>query len=166
MIKKQKGLYLFIYFVFIYLNVFKPVTIWSHNLDAAISESDKMRISAGVCVCVGTMGHLEVAQGAEPRRDLFQTVVVQVDLADVGDVGQTAVLHKADLVEAQAQSATRQHNMTIYFARRTHFARVRGFFFLHVAFSRALFRHIFKSVDKEMQMSFYDDRSYFVNRRQ
>lgn len=46
--------------------------------------------------------HLEGAQGVEVRWDLFQTVVIQVDLTDVRDAGKAAVFYILDLVKAES----------------------------------------------------------------
>lgn len=48
------------------------------------------------------VNHLEVAQGAEARWDLFQTVVVQVDLTDARDAGKAAIFYKLDLVKTES----------------------------------------------------------------
>lgn len=47
-----------------------------------------------------SISHLEVAQGAEAWWDLFQTVVVQVDLTNVRDGGKAAIFYRLDLVKA------------------------------------------------------------------
>lgn len=49
-----------------------------------------------------SVSHLEVAQGAEAGWDLFQLVVVQVDLTDVRDAGQASIFYKLDLVKTQS----------------------------------------------------------------
>lgn len=49
-----------------------------------------------------SVSHLEVAHGAKVRWDLFQTVVVQVDLTDARDAGKAAVFYRLDLVKAQS----------------------------------------------------------------
>lgn len=41
----------------------------------------------------------------QARRHAGQSVVVEVQLSQVGDVSQRAVLHRADLIEAQTQPA-------------------------------------------------------------
>lgn len=46
--------------------------------------------------------YLEVAQGAEAWWDLFQLVVVQVDLTDVWCTGKASIFHRFNLVEAQS----------------------------------------------------------------
>lgn len=49
-----------------------------------------------------SVSYLEVAQGAEAWWDLFQLVVVQVDLTDVWRTGKASVFHRLDLVKAQS----------------------------------------------------------------
>lgn len=48
------------------------------------------------------VSYLEVAQGVEARWDLFQLVVVQVDLTDVWHTGKASIFHRFNLVEAQS----------------------------------------------------------------
>lgn len=48
------------------------------------------------------VNHLEVAQGVEARWDLFQTVVVQVDLTDIWDAGKAAIFYILDLVKTES----------------------------------------------------------------
>lgn len=48
------------------------------------------------------INHLEVAQGVEVRWDLFQTVVVQVDLTDARDAGKAAIFYILDLVKTES----------------------------------------------------------------
>lgn len=49
--------------------------------------------------------YLDVFMFGQAGRDAGQDVVVEVQLPQVGDIGQRAVLHRADLVAAQAQPA-------------------------------------------------------------
>lgn len=52
-----------------------------------------------VPVLLVSLSHLEIAQGAEARWDLSQTVVVQVDLTDALDFGKAAIFYRLDLVK-------------------------------------------------------------------
>lgn len=49
--------------------------------------------------------YLDVLVVGQASRNTDQGVVVEVQLSHVGDVGQSAVFHGADLIVAQTQSA-------------------------------------------------------------
>lgn len=53
--------------------------------------------------------YLDVLVLGQARGNAGEGVVVEVQLAQVGDVGQRAVLNGADLVVAQTQSAEKQN---------------------------------------------------------
>lgn len=52
-----------------------------------------------------TSMYLDVLVVGQARRNAGQSVVVEVQLSQVGDVSQCAVFHRADLIEAQTQPA-------------------------------------------------------------
>lgn len=52
--------------------------------------------------------YLDVLVFRQARRNAGQSVVVQVQLSQVGNVGQRAVLHGADLIVAQTQPEENQ----------------------------------------------------------
>lgn len=90
----------------------------SHTADFVAMEENHLNRQRGFTTCtleyesiiddesvrcfIVTVFHLEVAQGAEARWDLPQTVVVQVDLTDVWDGSKTAIFYRLDLVKSES----------------------------------------------------------------
>lgn len=52
--------------------------------------------------------YLDVLVVGQAGRDTGQSVVVEVQLSQVGDVSQCAIFHRADLIEAQTKPARKK----------------------------------------------------------
>lgn len=55
-----------------------------------------------------TSMYLDVLVVGQAGRDTGQSVVVEVQLSQVGDVSQCAIFHRADLIEAQTKPARKK----------------------------------------------------------